>query len=53
MVEAYKVFKAAAVQAAPVYKDKPAYFDSSCGHRLEIRTRSSLTLKTSVQKGDM
>lgn len=29
MAKAYKVFKAAAVQAAPVYKDKPAYFDSN------------------------
>ena len=28
MVKEYPVFKAAAVQAAPVFKDKPVYFDS-------------------------
>ncbi len=28
MVKEYRVFRAAAVQAAPVYKDKPEYFDS-------------------------
>lgn len=28
MIKEYKVFKAAAIQAAPVYKDKPVYFDS-------------------------
>ena len=28
MIKEYPVFKAAAVQAAPVFKDKPVYFDS-------------------------
>jgi predicted amidohydrolase len=28
MIKEYHLFKAAAVQAAPVFKDKPAYFDS-------------------------
>ena len=28
MIKEYPLFKAAAVQAAPVFKDKPAYFDS-------------------------
>lgn|GEM_PF-51512 len=28
MIKEYPVFKAAAIQAAPVYKDKPVYFDS-------------------------
>ena len=28
MAKEYQVFKAAAVQAAPVYKDNPVYFDS-------------------------
>lgn len=28
MIKEYPVFKAAAVQAAPVYKDRPVYFDS-------------------------
>jgi predicted amidohydrolase len=28
MIKEYQVFKAAAIQAAPVYKDKPVYFDS-------------------------
>ncbi len=28
MAKNYKVFKAAAVQAAPIYRDKPDYFDS-------------------------
>lgn len=28
MLKEYPIFKAAAVQAAPVYKDKPVYFDS-------------------------
>lgn len=29
MLKEYNVFKAAAVQAAPVYRDKPVYFDSA------------------------
>jgi len=37
MVEAYKVFKAAAVQAAPVYKDKPAYFDSEASLKKAVQ----------------
>jgi nitrilase len=28
MIKDYPLFKAAAVQAAPIFKDKPAYFDS-------------------------
>ncbi len=28
MIKEYRVFKAAAVQASPVYRDKPEYFDS-------------------------